>query len=217
MRLRTFCFCLILHPPISASIDGSCLWQLPLWFSTSLVPSAFITWDFSIRKSSIFFPIYLQLCGLTGTYCILWVRIQCYCDLSFCATSSNLGHWELFWVDSCAFLICPYPFFLFSSCPSFLLKRSLLAPTHEYNMWLHMGSESNSSLSEDGPRASGGQDYLLLHNVPTLGLAKNTRRTQNQGFSWFPCPLSPLPSQFLGHQKSGFLSQSNFLSRGMSD
>lgn len=58
---------------------------------------------------------------------------------------------------------------------------------------------------------------LLLHNVPTLGPAKNTRYIQNQGFSWFPCPFGPLPSQFLGQQKSGFLSQSNFLSSGMSD
>lgn len=61
LRLRTSCFCSTFHPPILTSMDGSCLWQLLLWFSTSLVPSAFITWDSSIRKSSIF-SLYVCSC-----------------------------------------------------------------------------------------------------------------------------------------------------------
>lgn len=47
--------CLIFHPPSLASIDGSCLWQLLMWFSISLLLSTCITWNSSIGKSSISF------------------------------------------------------------------------------------------------------------------------------------------------------------------
>lgn len=55
-------------------------------------------------------------------YFILWVRIRYCCDLTFCSNCPNLGHWDLFQVDSHAFLISPYPVCLFSSFPSILLR-----------------------------------------------------------------------------------------------
>lgn len=195
LRLCTYpVFCLSTRQLILASINESYLRQLLWWFSISLMPSTFISWNSSIRKNGIFLPICLQLYGIMDMYFILWVRVQDYFDLCFCSTCSSLGHWELFWVDSSAFLICPYPFFLFSSFLSFLLRVDSL-PLCEQNVWPNMGLEIGPSASEEGLM----DKDILLQNFQHLGLAKDITHTQKHEFPWFPFLLSPLSSPFLGH------------------
>ena len=88
------CFCLNFHPRILASMDGSCLWWLLLLLWCSCIPSRFITWNSSVRKSCIFIPGYLYpYSGLMDLYFVLWVRFQYYCDLSFLLNLFQLGSW----------------------------------------------------------------------------------------------------------------------------
>lgn len=106
------CFCLNFGLLILAPTDGSCLQQLLQRCSISLIPSTCITWNSSGRQSCIFPSIYLYLYGLTDTYFILWLRIQYYCDLPFFSSRPTSDHWDLFQVNSYAFLISPYLVFL---------------------------------------------------------------------------------------------------------
>lgn len=129
---------------------------------------------------------------------ILWVRIQYYFDLCFCSTCSHLGHGELFWVDPCAFLICPYPFFLLSSFLSCLLRVGFL-PLCEYNARPHRGLEISPSASERGLRVSDGQELHFTSKCPALRLGQGHKHAQKWELFWFLCPFSPLSSPFLGH------------------
>lgn len=134
---------------------------------TSLVPSAFITCDSSIRKSGIFFlfvcscvdsRVYIVFFGSEFSATVIYLFAQ---PLPTWAIGSFPG-WTptpLWYALILSFSFLPlFPFFWRWASPP---------PTHECNLWLHMGLESNPGLSEDGPRASGGQGYLLLQNAPT--------------------------------------------------
>lgn len=120
--LETVCY---VSCPSSNSYPLVSVWNW--WFSSFIIPSVIIIWNYTVRKSLPFASIHLFISRWTLESCFLQWVLTCYYHLFWCSDCRIFSQWEPLQVGPCALL----------TFPLHSLNTSLLSGTRYCRFFFH--------------------------------------------------------------------------------